>query len=340
MTQKTSFTVMTYNILFGGQNRISDIETVIRAINPDILGIQEANDPQKLAGLADRLEMNYQIGLVKSGFHLAILTKFPIVSFQLFENPIFQKGLIEAVLDIPGEEQYWHIYVGHLTANFSQGYAAEKQREREVKEYIALMETAQTQKRPHILLGDFNALAPGEMFRVNKLIQAVTQFDKKRKAADAKMQGLPHLNYIIPPPLRPFSPLIRSLAHAKPLADAMNSTVNTLIPRKAARALLNADYIDCLAMYYGPKDVPPTCPNPLPAGRIDYIWADIHAALRVKQCKVITPKDIPETLSASDHLPVAAILAGKAAAIKYPEPPEQDMETQFGSAAAQQSSRP
>ncbi len=331
---------MTYNILFGGQNRISNIETVIRSVNPDILGVQEANDPQQLAGLADRLGMNYQIGLVKSGFHLAILTKFPIVSFQLFENSIFQKGLIEAVLDIPGEEQYWHIYVGHLTANFFQGYAAEKHREREVKEYIAIMGSARKQKRPHLLLGDFNALAPGEMFRVNKLIQAVTQFDQERKLANEKAQGLPHLNYIIPPALRPFAPLIRGIANTKPLAAAMNTAVNSLIPRKASRALLDTDYIDCLAMYYGPKDVPPTCPNPQPAGRIDYIWADIRAALRVKQCKVINSDDIPEARTASDHLPVVAILAGKAAAIKYTELADSAIEKSLGVDTPTQSAHP
>src|SRR5579872_5824454 len=53
-----NITIMTYNILVGGKDgRMPAIEAVIRECEPDIVGVQEANDIAACHALADRMGM-------------------------------------------------------------------------------------------------------------------------------------------------------------------------------------------------------------------------------------------------------------------------------------------
>ncbi len=283
-----SFAVMTYNILVGGESllgarsRIDAIEAVIRANQPDVLGVQEANDPEAFFDLAHRLGMQAILGYSRSGYHVGLMSRWPIRHWTNYGRPIFQKGLIEAEIDLPGEPQPWHIFVGHLTADFSRGYLAERQRKAELQTFLDCMAHVREQGRPHALLGDFNALAPGESFDIVQLLRRVTENDDEARAAGERREGYPRLSYVIPPALRPLLPLIRQIPSSPLLAGLAAAAANLLVPRSAIRILQNAGYVECLQLQYPDlRSIPPTCPLPRPAGRIDYIWADPHLATRI-----------------------------------------------------------
>jgi endonuclease/exonuclease/phosphatase family metal-dependent hydrolase len=315
--------VMTYNILVGGKavtkgnSRIPAIEEVIRNCDPDIVGIEEANDPDALRALAGRLGMECIIGYSRFGFHVALLSRWPILSWTNHSHPIFHKGCLEAEIAIAGEPLPWHIFVTHLCADFYSAYKAEHHRARELKVVIECMEYARSLGRPHVLVGDFNTLTSGEPFNVAGLIGQVVEYDEERQRLKAHLAGHPNLGYIIPRPLHPLMPLIRQIPKRPLLAGLTTFGVNLLLPRGAILPVQQAGYIDCLRAYHAATDIPPTCPLPRPAGRIDYIWADPQlSAKRLRGCDVIMDGPGCPVNDASDHRPVVAQFARVTASVE------------------------
>jgi len=146
-THPEEITAMTYNILAGGGvgptdpngswccdvvggccgnkggNRLPLLLEIIKAANPDILGIQEANlwqqDNDAIARqVAHELGMNYYIGASGNpdGSHVVLFTKFRIIEAQNypdhFTSPVPRGGL-HAVLTTDGGNTL-HIFVVHL----------------------------------------------------------------------------------------------------------------------------------------------------------------------------------------------------------------------------------
>lgn len=317
MEPSASLAIMTYNMLVGGDNgRLPAIEAVIRAVGPDVVGIQEANDPAAIRWLADRLGMEYRIGYAANGYHVALLSRFPIQVFASYGRPVFQKGLIAAQLDVPGEPAPWQVFVGHLTAEFFRWRRAERHRAAEVRAMLACMAGARAAGHPHVLLGDFNALAPGEPFDGALLVARVVALDNERERQRRALRGQPHLGYIVPPLFRPLMPLLRRVPRSRITADLVRAGGTAFVPRLAVPELLRAGYVDALRAALGdPAAVPPTCPLPTPAGRIDYIWMDpVAAATRLIDCVVVADAPGCPVLTASDHAPVVARFVRVAAA--------------------------
>ncbi len=133
----TRLTVMTYNIEYGagvdqeeakiaeraskGQragNRLDRVIAVIKHVNPDILGIQEAcswdkNDEAVAKRVARELGMHYY--LAKSGqsrFNVALYSKLPIVSAKGFPDH-FTRAALQAELKLP-DGRPLHVFVTHF----------------------------------------------------------------------------------------------------------------------------------------------------------------------------------------------------------------------------------
>jgi endonuclease/exonuclease/phosphatase family metal-dependent hydrolase len=318
MGETAPIAIMTYNILIGGSHgRLAAIEAVLREHHPDIVGIQEANDPHELRAMADRLGMQCVVGYAPNGFHVALLSRLPIRVWAAHGRPVFQKGLIEAVIDVPGEATPWHIFCTHLTADFMRGWKAERRRAAEARACIEAAAQARRSGRPVVLLGDMNAIAPDEGIAVIELLARAIEIDDERHRTGANLYGHAHLQGIVPRPLHPLLGIIRRTPTTPALAAAMAFAGDLLMPRWAVREFLAAGYVDCLRASAGSRPVPPTCPLPRPAGRIDYIWADPITAQRLLSCSVISDGSVP---IASDHRPVLARFA--AAAQRGPIPEE------------------
>ena len=130
-------TVMTYNVLYGAGvnaedehianrwssgkyhgNRLHRVISVIKHVNPDILGVQEASSWDKdgeaaAKQVAKELGMNYFVGRSeRSRFHVALFSKFPIVSAKDFPDQ-FSRAAIEAQIKLP-DGRILHAFVGHF----------------------------------------------------------------------------------------------------------------------------------------------------------------------------------------------------------------------------------
>lgn len=73
-------TVMTLNLLMGGDERLPGLLELVRGVSPDVLMLQEANGwaeagDQRLAAAERELGMRGQIAPSATGFHTGILTK-------------------------------------------------------------------------------------------------------------------------------------------------------------------------------------------------------------------------------------------------------------------------
>ena len=151
--------VVSYNILYGGQDRVEKIAEVLSHLQADIVGLQEANEPANVERLAERLGFHRR--LVKSRrspFHVALLSRWPIERWEdLGERcPDIQRAALRATIAPFGER--WQVVVLHL----SPGSKPENEaaRLRELDALLPVIGSPDTLGEPALMMGDFNSRAP------------------------------------------------------------------------------------------------------------------------------------------------------------------------------------
>lgn len=298
--------ILSYNILSGGKGRINALTQIIKSTQPDIVGLTEANDPRIVAEIAQRLEMQHCLpahGQHPQHWKIAILTRLPIVRTQAHICPAI---FTEPVLEVCVEETNGHqltVFVTHLTAAFNQLRAGDHIRQREVQQLLKIM-TAQ-RGTPHLLIGDFNVLAPGDHLQASELLRYLVEIDRRYPHTPSTRSGHPNLDFVVPPYLRLFNPLLRAIPRNRLLSALFDAAASLYAPRQSISLLLSAGYIDCFR-HINPHAKGFTCPAASPAGRIDFIFASPDLARRLSACRVITADaDLPGD-QASDHFPVYA----------------------------------
>ncbi len=298
--------IVSYNILYGGRGRVNQLTKMIKSVQPDVVGLIEAADTRVVEELAERLEMHYVAnpdGEYPQDQRLAVLSRLPIVYSELHERPgILHEPLLEIGVEEAGGKQFT-IFVTHLWAAFNQGWAGDHIQQREVQEILRIAATKHG--TPHLLMGDFNALAPGDAFKGSRLLRHMVNLDAHRKQYRTTMQGHPYLNYVVPPRLRIFNPLLRVIPRSRLLGALFDVAASWYAPRESINLLLKAGYVDCFRrMNPGARGF--TCPADAPAGRIDFIFADPELAARLTRSNVITTGEGLPGEQASDHFPVRA----------------------------------
>lgn len=143
---------MSYNIQVGGDGRLDAIEKVIRGIRPDVAGIIEASSRGNTVHLADRLGLEVAFGEARSGHHLAWLSRRPILRVVNHDLPRISKTLLEIEIEI-GDGASVHLFAAHLASSHEE---AQFPRVGEIRSILGVLATLG--KRPHALVGDFNAL--------------------------------------------------------------------------------------------------------------------------------------------------------------------------------------
>jgi endonuclease/exonuclease/phosphatase family metal-dependent hydrolase len=153
---------MTYNILNGGENRGSYISDVIQTAQPDVVILQEVYTEEFLKSLAALLGMNYFMGEGNKERKVALLSKFPVRSFQSY-HPVFPtwRNFIDAEIEYEPSKTARIVGV-HPIANL--GIVFEIWRRWEAN-YI-LRHVHAYQNTPCLIAGDFNAIAPGETVNI------------------------------------------------------------------------------------------------------------------------------------------------------------------------------
>jgi exodeoxyribonuclease-3 len=151
--------ILSYNIRHGGSGREAALAAVIRASAPDVVVLQEATDPEVVSQLAADTQMEQWAS--RRGQSLAFLSRRTVASFGWHKPRLSRHAFLE--IQLPDSEA--RIFGIHLSAV----HAAWTEKRRTIELRALLKAIAQHQHGFHVLTGDFNTLAPGELLDFRKL---------------------------------------------------------------------------------------------------------------------------------------------------------------------------
>jgi exodeoxyribonuclease-3 len=151
--------LMSYNIRFGGVGRERRIAEVVRHCDPDIVLLQEATREAGVAEIAEYAGMKFHAA--KQGHSTAFISRVEIESHRWHYSHEMQRPFLEIHLADPGPA----LYNIHLRATHSN--YTERGRMREVRALLDCIKDVKDEF--HLLVGDFNTLAPGELLNMQKL---------------------------------------------------------------------------------------------------------------------------------------------------------------------------
>ena len=151
--------LLSYNIRFGGRGREARLAAVIKAVTPDLVVFQEATDPRVIQSLAETTGM--PLWAARPAHSIGYISRVEIAHHE-WHRPM---GARHSFLEIELADSGARVFGLHLSARFSKW--SERRRGREIR---ALLEgIARHQAGFHVLVGDFNTLAPGELLDVRRM---------------------------------------------------------------------------------------------------------------------------------------------------------------------------
>jgi endonuclease/exonuclease/phosphatase family metal-dependent hydrolase len=157
---------MAYNIWFGAgvnpahiergsnMNRLADLITLVKQVNPDILGLEEVTEwtsgnPTTIEQFASELKMNYYLAPTWRGINPAIFSKYPILEAENLSEYVGNNGALRAVVQTP-DGQKLNVVIVHLDPTDQLLRSCEFDKLRRIMESY--------QDKPGILMGDINTL--------------------------------------------------------------------------------------------------------------------------------------------------------------------------------------
>jgi len=151
--------LLSYNIRFGGRGREAALAEVIGSVAPDLVVFQEAIHPDVIERLAAATSL--PIWAARRRHSIGYISRLPVAHHEWHYPAGAKHSFLEIVLE--GTES--RIFGLHLSARFSKW--SERQRAREIQSLLKGIE--RYQEGFHVLAGDFNTLAPGEMLDVRRM---------------------------------------------------------------------------------------------------------------------------------------------------------------------------
>jgi exodeoxyribonuclease III len=151
--------LLSYNIRFGGQDRGKKIAEVIAAVAPDIVVFQEAYTPRVIEQVA--ADANLKIWGGREAHSIAFASRIEIADYKWH----YPAGSTHSFLEIVLGDKHSRVFGLHLKPRFSKW--SERQRNREIRSLLEAIK--HYQEGFHVLVGDFNTLAPGERFQLHKM---------------------------------------------------------------------------------------------------------------------------------------------------------------------------
>jgi endonuclease/exonuclease/phosphatase family metal-dependent hydrolase len=292
--------VMTYNIhgwrtAHGAPNLDAVAQVIVRG-GADIIGLNEVFHPRPvgadadqpaLAQLAERLGFHFVFGpcirwpatdtLPASSYGNALLSRWPIIASAAHHltpiEGIEDRGLLEGRILLP-DGRTFTTYVTHLD------YKSEANRLVQLRAVRSW--TVRDRNRPHVLMGDFNAINPWD-------------YEGRAEALDAVAQ----------------QPTVAHMALGVAGTGGSAGKGPQLID-----AVQKAGYVDAFSRF-GPRGETTFLLSPQPL-RIDYIFVSTPLLPYLKDCCILppsgpspfdpSPADAEATDHASDHAPVLAHL--------------------------------
>lgn len=313
--------IVSYNILAGGYNfrekgtrRTNELVKIIRSAQPDVVGLVEATNTHMTSKPLVIDEMAEQLGmqLIMGGdpgerdYQVACLTRLPVIYSRIHT---VEHKWARTILEVCVEEangQHLTVFVVHLSAAFSHGWAGTSIREHEVQELLKITQSHRETAIPHLIMGDFNSLAPGDAFKASFLLRYIVGMDEKQNLDSEIHDGHPYLDFVVPPYLRFLNPLLRLIPQSTFLSSAFDMAASLYVPRKPIVMLQEAGYVDSYRRTHL-HTWGFTCPAAAPAGRIDFIFASPALEDRLIHChEIVQGEGGVLGDQASDHLAVTA----------------------------------
>src|SRR5262249_9123971 len=146
---------------------------------------------------------------------------------------------------------------------FNRGRAGGAVRLREVAEILRITAPLRAARKPHVIMGDCNSLAPGDTFKASSLLRYVAQMDPA--SLGSTHDGHPNFTSVVPPQLRFLQPLLNLVASSDMLCSLFDMAAYLYAPRGCIRNLKHL-YVDCYRHIH-PYKRGFTCPAAAPAGR-------------------------------------------------------------------------
>ncbi len=251
-----------YNICFGGADRLEAIARVLANMGPDVAALTEADDEGVVAELGRRLGLNHAWGRGSGDRHIALLSRFPIRAWRVYNTPPLTQAALEATLALPSGAELT-VYSVHLLPYLLLPFEV-----RRAQAMRKLLGQAAAAPGPRLILGDLNAIAPGD-----RVLQA-------RNPARMRRVQLLQANAVF------------HLAIGQLLQAGYVDCYRARHPN-GVRHGPEPDEIDGFTWHTGN-----------PTTRYDYIFAEASLAPRLRDCRVVT--ELTDLSAASDHYPLAA----------------------------------
>ena len=154
-----TFKLLSYNVRYGGGGRESQLASVIKDADPDLVVLQEASDTRVVERLSE--ETGLKLHAAHRGYSIAYLSRVPVKHHE-WHRP---RGSRRHFMEIELEGTDLVVFGIHLSAVHS--FWTERRRMRELRSLLAWVETRS--HGFHVMVGDFNTLAPGELLDAQKL---------------------------------------------------------------------------------------------------------------------------------------------------------------------------
>ena len=151
--------LLSYNIRFGGRRREQQLAEVIRTVAPDLVVFQEAIDPEVIKRLA--VETDLPFWAARPEHSIGYISRLEPSHHEWHYPAGAKHSFLEIV--IKGSEA--RIFGLHLSSMFSKW--GERRRVREIRALLKSIE--RHQQGFHVLVGDFNTLAVGELLDVRRM---------------------------------------------------------------------------------------------------------------------------------------------------------------------------
>ncbi|HTL29387.1 MAG TPA: endonuclease/exonuclease/phosphatase family protein [Tepidisphaeraceae bacterium] len=150
--------LLSYNILDGGEGRADPLAEVMIAQRADIVAVVEADDVAVQERIGKRLKMDYVVG--ESAKHSAACYSRWRIAESINHSALHPdlKGSYLEVKVLEPAGRTWEIGVVHMPAHALE--ENETQRERELATLLKIFASHRRERRPHLLVGDFNSNSP------------------------------------------------------------------------------------------------------------------------------------------------------------------------------------
>ena len=151
--------LLSYNIRFGGGGREQSLAETIVAAAPDLVVFQEATDPVVIERLAEATK--FPFWAARRNHSIGFLSRQQVDYYEWH----YPAGARHSFLEIVPAGGKVRVFGLHLSARFSKW--DERRRTREIRSLLDGIK--RHQDGFHVLVGDFNTLAPGEVLELDRL---------------------------------------------------------------------------------------------------------------------------------------------------------------------------